>query len=588
MASYRVTSPDGTVYNVTPPDGASDADIMNFVQQQHGATQASQVPISPVIDPESGQVLAGDASPDTMHGSILNSPVGGFIRGVRDPIDALAQLGARGIEAIAPSGPIGDWATAQRQNVEDINRNAETDYEKNWRQGVPPSFDAGRLVGNVAVSAPLTADLIPAAGAGLLARLGGGMAAGGAAGALEPTQGGGDTFWTDKAKQVGLGTAMGAIPPAVSAAAGRVIAPASSDSVQQLLNIGVRPTPGQLMGGGANRLEQSMTSMPVIGDFIKSGRNQAVQQFNRGIIDNEVLAPIGGKLPSDTPLGHDAIAEAGNQISNAYDTLLPKLNVQADPQFASDISNLISMGQYMDPDKAAQFENILKGQVFAKMSPAGGMTGEGFKSVESEIGRLASSYRNSAIGSERQLGDALLQTQSTLREMLTRSNPQYAGELGNINQAYGALLRVRGAGARIGADEGVFSPPQLLSSVRQMDPTLRNRAFAEGTAPMQDIAEAGKSVLGNTVPDSGTPYRSLAMLLAGGAAGHGMGLSPTAAAGVAGLGAGMLGAYSNPGRNVLAHILAMRPASAPAIAQGLRSAAPFGSAFLGAGAGLGF
>jgi hypothetical protein len=35
MPQYRITAPTGETYNVTAPDGASQDDVMKYVQSQH-------------------------------------------------------------------------------------------------------------------------------------------------------------------------------------------------------------------------------------------------------------------------------------------------------------------------------------------------------------------------------------------------------------------------------------------------------------------------------------------------------------------------------------------------------------------------
>ena len=70
---------------------------------------------------------------------------------------------------------------------------------------------------------------------------------------------------------------------------------------------------------------------------------------------------------------------------------------------------------------------------------------------------------------------------------------------------------------------------------------------------MQSYAEAGRSLLGDTVPDSGTPYRSLAALGAG-TIGAGA-FNPMAALGVAGAGAGLGAMYSPAGRAAMSYFL---------------------------------
>ena len=81
---------------------------------------------------------------------------------------------------------------------------------------------------------------------------------------------------------------------------------------------------------------------------------------------------------------------------------------------------------------------------------------------------------------------------------------------------------------------------------------------------MQDLSETGKTVLGNKLPDSGTPYRSLLAMLAGGGAG---------VAGYPALAAGLLAGpalYSAPGQRMAATLLTQRPAGANALANQFR------------------
>ncbi len=498
----------------------------------------------------------------------------GFVRGIRDPIDAGAQLLTRGLEAAVPAGSsFENFMKGERERVEGINKTGEEEYQKG--RTVPTAPDVSRVVGNIVGSAPVAAAIPGAAAESLLARTGAGLVGGAATGALEPVN---DTsngdFWKQKALQTGIGAAGGVVAPAVVGGAARTLSPNASlptSQARQLIDAGITPTPGQILGGGANRIEEAAQSVPLVGDAIKGARGRAVQDFNRATI-NQALAPIGERLHPDTPLGREAISEMHDKIGDAYNTLLPQLKVQADPQFVGNMRNLWQGAQGLTPDMAKKFDSTLEHTVLRKFSPGGGMTGESFKEVEGDLGKLASDYSTSALASERELGGALKQTQVELRELLTRSNPQHADELNRINQAFASSLRVEGAAGRIGSDQGVFTPAQMLSSVRQMDPSMRKGAFARGEAPMQDLAETGKAVLGNKVPDSGTPFRSLAM--AGPALGAMYLANPAAAIGTGLAGAGAVGAYSRPGTSLLASLLASRPAGAANVASMLRQATP--------------
>ncbi len=499
---------------------------------------------------------------------------GGVMRGARDPIDAGAQLLTRGLEAVAPEGStFGNFMKGERQRVEDINKTGEADYQKG--RTIPGSPDVGRVVGNIVATAPVAAAVPGAAAPSLLARTGAGMVGGAGSGALQPVfnTDNGD-FWSQKAKQAAIGVAGGAVAPALVSGAARIISPNASlptSQARQLMDAGVTPTPGQILGGGANRIEEAAQSVPLVGDAIKAARGRAVQDFNRSAID-QALAPIGERLHPDTPLGREAISEMHDKVSAAYDKLLPQLKVQADPPFVANMRSLWQGAQGLTPDMAKKFDSTLEHTVLRKFSPGGGMTGESFKEVEGDLGKLAKDYSTSALASERELGGALKQTQAELRDLLTRSNPQHADELNRINQAFASSLRVEGAAGRIGSDQGIFTPAQMLSSVRQMDPSMRKGAFARGEAPMQNLAEAGKAVLGNKVPDSGTPFRSVAM--AAPALGAMYMANPAAAIGTGAVVAGAVGAYTRPGTSLLASLLASRPTGAANVAGLLRKGTP--------------
>jgi hypothetical protein len=505
----------------------------------------------------------------------------GFLRGLRDQIDGGAQLLTRGLEAIAPAGSAFEsFMKGERERVEGINKQGEDEYQKDRGNSQAP--DIGRVAGNIIASAPVAAAVPGAAAEGLLARTGAGLVGGAATGALEPVKDTSkDDFWSQKGMQTAVGAGGGAVAPAVVGGASRVISPNASlptSQARQLMDAGVTPTPGQILGGGANRIEEAAQSVPLVGDAIKNARGRSVQDFNRATID-QALAPIGEKLNPDTPLGREAIGEMHDKVGAAYDKLLPKLQVQADQPFIGNMRNLIQGAQTLTPDMAKKFDSTIQDVVLRKFSPNGGMTGQGFKDVESELGKLANNYSTSGTASERELGGALKQAQAEMRDLLMRSNPQHADELSRINQAFGNTLRVEGAAGRIGSDQGVFTPAQMLSSVRQLDPSMRKGSFARGEAPMQDLAEAGKAVLGNKVPDSGTPFRSLAM--AAPALGGLYLANPAAAIGTGAAGAAAMGAYTKPGVSLLASLLASRPSGAADVADLLRKGTPIATTLPG-------
>lgn len=103
--------------------------------------------------------------------------------------------------------------------------------------------------------------------------------------------------WKSRLKEGALSGALGAGTVGAVKAASRVVSPEVAPDVRQLLDEGVRLTPGQILGGGAKRAEEAMESIPVIGDAIKKGQSRGIEDFNRNVLDR-VLAPVGGKAKS--------------------------------------------------------------------------------------------------------------------------------------------------------------------------------------------------------------------------------------------------------------------------------------------------
>ena len=494
-------------------------------------------------------------------GGILDSPIGGFLRGLRDIPDAGAQLLTRGMEAIAPAGSgFEEWAKAEREKVEGINKGAEQDYRQNWRGGVDPGLDVGRIGGNIAATLPLTA-LVPGASAATLkGRVLSGAATGAGVGALSPVDTEKGDYWGEKGKQLAVGGALGGAAPVLLGGLARMIKPNVSDDVAKLAGEGVKMTPGQIMGGTARRIEEGLTSVPFTGDVIRNAQVRSAESLNRAAM-NRVLSPLGAKLPKGAEVGRKAVATVSEKVSQAYDDLLPKLNIQADKQFANDVLGLQSLAKNMPEQQARQFQNIMQSDVLGKFTKYGKMTGETMKEVESTLGRYIREYGRSENPDHRLLSNAFKEAQSAVRKMVERGNPKYAGELGKVNKAFANLIRVENAAGRIGAKDGVFTPAQLTSAVRQTDSSLRKKAFTHGNALMQDLAEAGERTIGKTVPDSGTPFRSLV------------------ATGIPGLIATLLTApaavpYTKTGQAAMQKLLVERPEYAGQIAKLVRSMAP--------------
>jgi hypothetical protein len=431
-----------------------------------------------------------------------------------------------------------------------------------------PGVDWMRMGGNVVGTLPLAAALPAATG------LGSAAAQGAVFGALSQPVTSGD-FTSEKAKQVGLGAATGGVTNLAIRGIASALAPKIAPEVKTLMDAGITPTPGQILGGGASRVEQAATSVPVLGDMIRNAQRRSLDQFNTAAI-NRSLEPIGEKLPKDVA-GREAIEYAGTKLGQAYDSVLSRIGaVKVPNQLVDDLANLQGMTQTLPKAQSEQFGRILDKEILGRIDAKGMMTGEGIKAAESNLGNLAKGYGRSPDFDSRQLADALREAQASVRGMLAQVKPDLAPELSAINKGYANLLRTERAASYVGSDGGVFTAAQLQSAVKALDPSKNHRQFAQGNALMQDLSEAGKNVLGSSVPDSGTPFRHAVQV--GGAALLGHNMLPESMASAALPAAAGLGLLSMPytrlGQNAAAALLTKRPDMARTLAGGLLGAAP--------------
>lgn len=510
------------------------------------------------------------------------------LRGMKDPLDAAAQM----FERVMPAGfndanrsvnnwlaektgifermptPLETLVTGGKSGVEGLIANQETAYQNKRRAAGETGFDGYRTIGNIASPVNLAvAAKLPAA-ASLAGRVGVGALGGGLSGALSPVQGNGD-FWDEKAKQVALGAAFGGAVPAVAGGVARVVSPNASKnaSLDLLTKEGIKPTIGQTLGGWANRMEEKAQSIPIMGDAIAAARSRTGEELNRTAF-NRALEPVKQKLPMDVKLGGDAVEYTRKTLGKAYDDLLPKLTTQADDPFVSGVTSLKTMvaDSALDPKYAAKFEQILNDRVLNKFQGQSSMTGETLKATQEHLSKEIKRFGQSQDPDARLLGDALKEVGSQLNALVTRSNPKYAAELKAINTGYANFKRVQKAAGYLGADEGVFTPAQLQSAVKAADFSKDKARFAEGNAFMQDLSGAGKTMLSNKVPDSGTAGR---LWLGGGALASGA-LNPAIPAGLIG-GAAL---YTPQVQNLMRGLVSSRPQSAQAVADALRKTSP--------------
>lgn len=421
---------------------------------------------------------------------------------------------------------------------------------------------AGTAAGSIPAAARV-AEALNVAGNTMLApkSIKAAAAVGSGLGALQPAESA-----QERVTNAILGGAISAGANAVPKAVSRVLNPQTSPEAATLMKEGVTLTPGQIMGGTAQRVEDGATSLPVIGDAIKAAQRRGIESFDEAAI-NRTLAPISQKLPKGLK-GYEAVAYAQEALGDAYEALLPKLKGALDnaapanalpakagqaatPTLREELDVIRQMGANLPEAQAGQLNRIIENEVVKRFTPAGIASGETLKNIESKLGGMAKDFARSENYDVRTMGDAVQEVQAALRRMVENVNPGYGKELSAVNSGWANFKRVQKAAASVGAKEGVFTPAQLQSAVKAADKSKDKARFAVGEAMMQDLSGAGKSVMSSTVPDSGTPFRLANLATMGG----GYLLDPMVAGGAI-TGAA---AYTDPVLKVTQALLAQRP-----------------------------
>lgn len=454
---------------------------------------------------------------------------GRVMQGMRDQIDEGAAMLPKGLQAVTSLGgtaenPVSQFFGDEASRVQAMNKQSETEYQA-ARQATytptmedlvtgnrDPGFDGARLAGNIVSPVNLAvASKFPMAFRGVQA-LKAGALTGAVGGALTP---GGDVdnpdYWQDKAINTAKGAGIGLATAGVVAGGARMIRPETNKAAKELIEAGVTPTPGQILGGAFHTAEDKLRSVPILGDMIVHGQKTAVTDFNRAAL-NKALKPIGKSVDD---VGRAGVLQVKEKLGAAYDNLLPKLSFKPDAQFRAEFQNLQGLAKGLGAKEHAKFNSIMR-DVIGKVSPNGSMKGETFKIVESKLAAEAKKFTGSTDAYQKELGDALTESLRIIRDTLPRNNPQYASELKAINTGYANYTRIRQAASSTaaGANDGIFTPAQLAAAVKTMDKSAGKGASATGKALMQDFAEAGTNILSSKVADSGTAGR---VLLGGGA-----------------------------------------------------------------------
>lgn len=408
----------------------------------------------------------------------------GFKQGVLDPFRGGAQLVAKTLGGLGS-----DYFKTEAQRMSESMRAQEAEYQQQRKAAGQEGFDVPRLMGNIVNPA----NLLPTGGATPFTKA---LTTGAVSGALQPVLSE-DGFAAEKLQQMGAGGVSGVAGSKVATLFGSALNPITSKAEQTMRELGVKLTPGQAAGGQLKNMESFAAGVPLVGSYISDAKERALYSFNKGVI-NKALQKVGTKLDEDV-IGRDAVQAVNDIVDTKYADALSNMSFKLD--FPTYSGMLKASKIPTSPVDRVRVNDELQAIVFNRLPKNEPIPGETYKQIESQLRQRAEQLNRGTI-SDQDVGAALRQASVSLKEGLRKQNPKYTSELRRIDSAYGDISVMKAAAANTGAENGVFTPRQYKTAVRQSDRTKNKNLYAAGKARGQDVAEAAVSIMETKPSDS--------------------------------------------------------------------------------------
>jgi len=520
MPKYEISSPDGRKFEITAPEGATQEQVLAYAKSNFGSPTPKQEPVDlgtvgsttepPKVSmddfPRYKEEKGHNFAPVTNSSTALLSTLAG-LQGVLKPLGGALQFG--GINK--PTEAMDKNAEYAKSNVLNTNVGGlqlnpasamETVGEIAPSLAIPETLGA-KIPGLASAisKVPSLKYLVPSAVLGLGSQV------------TDTENKSYMDILGEKIADLGLSTGLGVAGGKLGQMA---MNPQVSARLQQLKDMGMKTfTPGQLasqfpvIGEGLQKIEKGLTSLPIAGSVIGSGIKSSFEDFNKAI-GNKVLSNLGLKLNKDAPVGNKMIEAIGNEISNAYDGFLGNtrfadaFNHKTGMNTSEHLSNLAdSAMSKLVPGQQKSMANDIATNVTGHIQNEGVMSGEQYREIEKYLSSKANDFFSQGMDG---LGHAYKTVLTGLRDELKRQNPTMAKQLENAHKAFREFQPLEIAASRRGADEGVFTPDQFKSAAEQVS---GKKGTASGKGIMIPESQAGREVLGSTLPSSGTAERLL-------------------------------------------------------------------------------
>lgn len=298
----------------------------------------------------------------------------------------------------------------------------------------------------------------------------------------------------------GQAAVEGALGAGVGRAAGAALAPLArgvrpTPQAQELMSRGIPLTPGMARNGALQSLEDRLASIPGFAGAIRNRQREAVNAWNKGLLQR--VTPDG----EITVAGHQGFREANKALSDAYEKLWDRdveLSLPVLGGFWQHTSQRAR--QTLAPESHAAFADTLRRMMNDNLAEA---TADGATVLGPAVSRVDDLLRREAQNAGRRGEGALAEfygdARRQLKDLLPQDLRQQWSHLDGLYKEFSILRRAAGyKGAA--AQEGVFTPDQLLSAAIAADKSAGKGATAKGLASLQSEATQARNVMGSNLP----------------------------------------------------------------------------------------
>jgi len=385
----------------------------------------------------------------------------------------------------------------------------------------------------------------------------------------------------------GLGLGGGIAGRAAARGVGGALTGIQNTDVRALREAGVPTTVGQTLGGTARRVENSLMSVPGVGDIIGNRYREGISALRPAAV-RQAVDGVPNNITATS--GREAIEQGRTAVGNAYDSALGGVNLTIDPMYRRELGAALQGANTLPGPLRDTFASTLQNRV-APQFRGQQIDGRGLQAAVQGLRKDSGALISRNEVQSDLFADRATDIEESLFNLAERQAPGTPTALQAANRANRGLSIVEEASARAMNNGGDFTAAQLGQSIRQNARRFNGmKALNSGKAPLQALQEAAQNVLPSVVPDSGTTGRAIvagglgALGLGGAGAGTGYAAGGGEGAGL-GTGLGLSGAAllalggTKAGQKALTAALLNRTTADQIVGRAIKNRAGLGGIF---------